>query len=199
MRLGIWSLCLAAVLLMFTGAAQADLTPGTYTQTLTWAGNNVGPTWEYTHKNPAETTLAGGTGGPLTAADWAAAAAANQITAVTLAVQVAGLSSGESLSLKANWVADAPDAGFVELGPITADSGNLNVFDLQVLSGLNTGGLDGLPLHLLVTGGNGKVNFSESVLTVTIGEAAPPVPVPGAALLGCVGLAIVGWLKRRIA
>jgi len=177
-----------------TAPALADLT---YSDSLginqnlsVFIGLNSGP-YQYEHSNPYESV------GGHSPAEWLNAAESGLVSAVDLTLDFSGVGVNEAIRVEI----DANGSGWTELGWVRgSDPYTFNLLDPAYGFG-PTGGVDGLPVSLRLLGrddGEARivgVNASAMLDTSTLSISV--IPVPGAFLLGGLGLALVGLGKWR--
>ena len=89
----------------------------------------------------------------------------------------------------------APKHG-VELGESLGIVFNYNIGFEEILSSIENGKLR-IGLHVISFSDGGSESFINKLPTVVPVPDVPAVPVPGAVILGCIGVILVGWVKRR--
>lgn len=172
------AILVAALIALTAGSAVAD----TYTETVTvnanlWAGwfkPEDSITWP--HNNP----YAGG--------DYEAAVTLGLIDSVTLTINASGINPGDE-SVGVTFFDKDGDDHYLGL----LASGN-TVFNLQA------GWLDGVEVKGTLTySSNGMMDWTDdaTICSSTLTVVGSPVPVPGAVLLGMLGLSVAGARLRK--
>ena len=178
---------------LFASPATADMTFSDaldINQNLSVIVGLSGESFQYEHDNPYETL------GGHSPAEWLSLAESGAVTAVDLTLEFSGVGDNEEIRVEI----DANGSGWTELGWVWGSGSH--TFDLLAPAyGFGpAGGVDGLPVMLRVLGRerNAVVGVSASATLDTSTLNISVIPVPGAYLLGGLGLALVGLARRRL-
>jgi len=176
------AILVAALIALTAGSAVAD----TYTETVTVNAN----LWPSRFLQPTDSTTWSHIN-PYTGGDYEAAVALNLIDSVTLTINASGINPGDE-SVGVTFFDKDGDDHYLGL----LASGN-TVFNLQA------GWLDGVEVTGTLTYTNNGSMWNPdwtddaTICSSTLTVVGCPVPVPGAVLLGMLGLSVAGARLRK--